>query len=336
MAAFCLCAWATASLEARSPSLLSAAPRWQLYAAASGATERDPHPQAERPFQRLTAANDVLSAEYGYRNFNADSLRTRFSIPARELELYLQGYGYLQADLDDLRRWQVRAYNQAFRQARQQRLAQQHLDRMVEEIADEYYARYRQLLVARGFRLLSDNRFAPDIPQVVRRNVDELRDVALSLSRMAEALDYDARETVGAALSLVQTALRYADVPGEIDGRITAGLSPPLEVLARGVGDCDSKTALLASILLNWDQIRLVGVGVPNHYLMGILQNPAKGELFVEYQGLRYVLVEPAGPAWLPPGIIADYTQQQLEAGDEVSIEPLLARGSSLDLNELN
>ena len=43
----------------------------------------------------------------------------------------------------------------------------------------------------------------------------------------------------------------------------------------------------------------------------------------MEYEGLTYVLVEPSGPAWAPPGVISDYTQKWLEARDGVIIEKL-------------
>jgi len=129
-------------------------------------------------------------------------------------------------------------------------------------------------------------------------------------------------ETIGAALSLVQTAFRYEVVPMVVNGRQTGGIYPPLEAVAKGSGDCDTKSALLAGILLNWNKIKLIGIGVPDHYLMGVLRNPAKGDAFVEYQGLRYVLMEPAGPAWLPPGMVGPLTTALLNSGAALAIEP--------------
>jgi hypothetical protein len=336
IAAFCLCVWATATWETRLASPLTVGtPLLQAYAAASAETRREPQPATAQenfsPSQRIAEQNGILSAEYGYRNFNSDPLHTRFTIPTAELEDYRQDYGYHQSDLDALLQWQDQARADALQQVRQQGLDQQRLNQLTEKIYADYRSRYRELLISRGFKFLSENLFAPDIPAVVQRNISEMHDIARSLSRTADELGYDSSEIIGAALSLAQTALHYAEVPAQIDGRMTAGIYPPVEALARGKGDCDSKTALLASILLNWDQIQLVGVGVPNHYLMGILQNPAKGELFVEYQGLPYVLIEPAGPAWLPPGTIADYTLQLLEAGDGVTIDPLGAHNRTLN-----
>ena len=96
-----------------------------------------------------------------------------------------------------------------------------------------------------------------------------------------------------------------------------------MEVFIEGRGDCDAKSGLLASILLNWEKIRIIGVGLPGHYLLGILQHPARGDAFIEYEGMNYVLVEPAGPAWLPPGTISDYSLKWLEARDQIKIEAI-------------
>ena len=89
-------------------------------------------------------------------------------------------------------------------------------------------------------------------------------------------------------------------------------------------GDCDAKSGLLAAILLNWNNAKLIGVGVPGHYLLGVIQHPARGDACVEYEGQPYVLMEPAGPALLPPGMVSDYTQKWLAARDQVIMEPLV------------
>ena len=54
---------------------------------------------------------------------------------------------------------------------------------------------------------------------------------------------------------------------------------------------------------------------------MGVLQIPDQGDVFIEYQGLKYVLVEPAGPAWLPPGRVGDETTAKLNAPDGYKID---------------
>ena len=107
-----------------------------------------------------------------------------------------------------------------------------------------------------------------------------------------------------------------------ISGIHNGGFWPPLQTILGGWGDCDTKTGTLASILRNWVQMRMVGLALPEHYLLAILRIPNKGDLFIEYQGLQYVVVEPAGPAWLAPGTVAEHTQNLLEASQGYRIEP--------------
>jgi hypothetical protein len=273
-------------------------------------------------FQRLEERNGQIFAEYGCRNFNDDPLRASYTISTKELAAYRQGYGYSQGELDALNLWQRKALDDAFRSALQNHLKQEELNRMGAAIKSDYRARHRALLVSRGFAVLPGNVLAADIPAIARRNVKELRPFAQALGHTAEKKGYDSGEIISAALSLVQTAFRYENVPLLVNGRQTGGIYPPLETVVKGKGDCDTKSALLASILLNWGKIKLLGVGVPDHYLMAVLRIPAKGDAFVEYEGLRYVLMEPAGPAWLPPGVIGPVTTALLNSGTPIALEP--------------
>ena len=273
-------------------------------------------------FQRIEEKNGLIYAEYGCRNFNDDPLRASYTISAKELTAYKQGYGYYQSELDALNSWQKKSLDEAYRFALQNHLKQEELNRRGAAIKAEYHAKHRSLLLSRGFAILPGNVLVADIPAVARRNIKELHPFALALAGTADEKGYDSSDIVGAALSLVQTAFRYEAVPMLVDGKQTGGIYPPLETVARGKGDCDTKGALLASILLNWSRIKLVGVGVPDHYLMGVLANPAKGDAFVEYQGLRYLLLEPAGPAWLPPGAVGPVTTTLLNSGTGITLEP--------------
>jgi len=273
-------------------------------------------------FQRIEEKNGQIHAQYGCRNFNNDPLRVSYSIATRDLAAYQQGYGFTQGELDALNLWQKKALDDAYRSAVQNHLKQEDLNRAGAAIKADYRARYRALLVSRGFAILPGNLLAADIPGIARRNVKELKPFALALGSTADKNGYGSSEVIGAALSLVQTAFLYENVPLLINGRQTGGVYPPLETVVKGKGDCDTKSALLAAILLNWSRMRLVGVGVPDHYLMAVLRNPAKGDAFVEYGGLRYVLMEPAGPAWLPVGAVGPVTSALLDSGAALAIEP--------------
>ena len=291
-----------------------------------GASEQAAQLQRKSPkshsSQKIRETSGIITADYGFLNFNNDQLTLTFSIPSKELAAYRLEYGYTASEKAAIDQWQQAAVDEAYKNAVKRRQTQEQLNQAGELIAKEYKSRLTNLYRSRGFSLLERNLLAADIPEIVRRNVGKVRSVALSLNSSGERLGYDSDSIVAAALSFVQTAVLYENVPVEIKGRQTGGIYPPLEAIASGKGDCDTKSALLAAILLNWNRIKVVGVGVPNHYLVGILRNPAKGDAFVEYKGARYVLVEPAGPGWLQPGSIDRRTMSLLNAQDRVKIEP--------------
>src|SRR6185369_13092630 len=270
--------------------------------------------------QKLRETNGTIIADYGFLNFNNDQLTLTFSIPVKELAAYRLEYGYTASEKAAIDQWQQAAVEDAYKNAVKRRQTQEQLDQAGELIAKEYRSRLANFYRSRGFSLLDRNLLVADIPEIVRRNVRRVKGIALSLNSSGERLGYDSDSIIAAALSFVQTAILYENVPMEIKGRQTGGVYPPLETLSSGKGDCDTKSALLAAILLNWNRIKVVGVGVPNHYLVGILRNPAKGDAFVEYKGARYVLVEPAGPGWLQPGSVDRRTLSLLNASDKVRI----------------
>lgn len=262
-------------------------------------------------------------AEYRFKNFNNDPIHIEISVPVDQLEEYSKGYGYTQAELDSLKEWQNRAFKDAYQNAIDHSLAKADIDRIRAEIKDKYQQKVHELLNSRGFTYQKNGVLIPDIPGIAKRNVNYLSPVALDINKVAEAKNYDALTVVGATLSLMQTGLEYERVPLKKQERIIGGIYPPLVAMMEGRGDCDTKTALMASILLNWDRAKLIGVGMPNHYLIGVLRTPNKGDAFVEYGGLSYVLMEPAGPGLLAPGMVSEYTLQLLNAGDHITLEPL-------------
>lgn len=278
--------------------------------------------------QRLGRDGGLLTASYAYTNFNRDRLNVSFALAATDYARYEAGFGYYKREIEAINAWDRSARDAAYRSAVAARRSQAELDAAVAAVDRERDARIQQYMSSRGFRILPGHVVAVDVPGVVRRNGPLLNKIAGALQRVADRRDYDSESVIGAALSLVQTAIIYKIPPDiEPDGRHTGGILQPAATLLKGWGDCDTKTALLASILVNWPQMRMVGVSVPGHYLMGVLRIPNRGDAYIEYQGLQYVLVEPAGPAWLPLGQVASTTQPLLEAGDGFRIDPLYDTG---------
>jgi hypothetical protein len=271
--------------------------------------------------QRIRRANGMLEARYKFLNFNKDSLSVSFSMTGKDYNNYISGYGYTDAKLANLSQWHNNARRKEWDKA-VKKGGEAAGKEALTAVDWEYKVRLNEFFRSRGFALLPGNIITCDIPAIVKRNIPLLKPLALSFQKISEARGYGPEETVGAALSMVQTAVRYQIPPMIESGLHTGGLLPPGRALLSGWGDCDTKTALAASILGNWSGMRLVGISVPGHYLMAIRRIPAKGDVFVSYEGLEYVLIEPAGPAWLEPGMVGGATSALLQGSEGYKIEP--------------
>lgn len=260
------------------------------------AGEGDGLPPGTR-FARKKVAGGV-QVETAFRNFNDDLVPLRFVVPRAEIDASWSEFGYNQKGLD-----------QVFKDFAKQGDA-------------VYRKKLAEYLKDRGFRMAREGVVVVDFPLMVKRNSPRLQPVALAIEEFASARNYGSGETIGAATSMVQTAVAYKVPPPELEGRHTGGVLPPPRALTEGWGDCDTKSALLASILTNWEGMRGVGIALPGHYIMGIQRTAAKGDAFIEHEGVHFVLIEPAGPAWLPPGQLSQETLDQLDSMDGVPIQP--------------
>ena len=271
--------------------------------------------------QKIWKENGVLKAQYHFINFNREKLSVSFGMPVTEYRNYLSGYGYSDAELSALKDWREKAHQAAWSNAIAKG-GRPAAEKAIKEVAVEYDTKLRRLLFLRGLALRIGNVVECNMPGIVKRNIPELKSLALAFQELASKGGYGSEETVGAVLAMVQTSIRYK-IPPLVEGsRHTGGLLPPARALLSGWGDCDTKTGVVAAILGNWSGIRMVGIAVPGHYLMAIRRIPAKGDMFIRYEGLEYVLMEPAGPAWLEPGSVGRNTASLLEGSASYTIEP--------------
>ena len=96
----------------------------------------------------------------------------------------------------------------------------------------------------------------------------------------------------------------------------TLEFRPPLAVLQQHGGDCDSKAALLATILRAvHPDLPLAMVYLPEHAMLAIQLPHASGERYVNLQGRRMLLVDVVGPAMLPIGSVGERSGTLLSAG---------------------
>lgn len=272
--------------------------------------------------QKISKTGSRRSAQYGFQNFTGDKLEVAFSIAEKDFAAYNDAFGYTQEALDALKTWRAAASQEALKTAVKKGESQSELDAAVAAVNKEYKLKQKDYLSERGFSLEPGGVVVVDMPGLVRKNAPLIKPLALDFGRIAADHGYGSPSILGSVLAFVQTAMFYREPDSVIDGKHNGGILQPLTSVAYGWGDCDTKTGVLASILANWPETKMVGVSVPGHFLMGVLQNPEKGDAFLEYQGLQYVLVEPAGPAWLPPGRVGEQTSVLLAGRDGYKIEP--------------
>ncbi len=275
-----------------------------------------------KTYQRLRKTPQLATADYGFTNFNQDFLTMHFQEPRGAYEAYVKNWGYRDSDLADLKSWHAAARQAAFAAATRLHTPQAPFDAQIAALQTQYDKKVDDYMAAKMFHFLQGNEVEVDMPKVVKANSPLVKSLAGAFDQVAISRHYDSGLIIGAVASMVQTAIIYKIPPPVVNGVHNGGFWPPLQTLIGGWGDCDTKTGTLASILANWPQMRMIGVALPEHYLLGVLRIPNKGDLFLEFQGLQYVLVEPAGPAWLAPGSVGDHTQALLEASESYRMEP--------------
>jgi hypothetical protein len=253
------------------------------------------------PVTRYERQDDRITAEF--LNFNQDALTLRFELEADVVRESLAEFGYAKEEVDALL-------------AACTGCDQAEFDRRAA-------AFYQSRGIAAAMQPNGRMKLTVNVPMVVARNKPRLKPLAAALGRIAKERNYGPDQTLGAAVAFVQTALRYQLPPNQENGRNIIGFYPPPRTLELGLGDCDSKSALLAGMLAHFSGVRMIGVHIPKHYLVGVARVPRHGDAFIEYQGEPFVLMEAAGPAWRPPGMISDQTRDALSTMQGVRIDPL-------------
>ncbi|MGQ8365000.1 hypothetical protein [Glaciecola sp. 1036] len=117
----------------------------------------------------------------------------------------------------------------------------------------------------------------------------------------------DIREFINIALSWIQS-IPYDD----LENRITsngAGFLSPIELLKMNRGDCDSKSTLLAALLMGYNEnLDITMVLLPQHALIGIPLPATPDQITIQQNQTTYLLLEPTGPAYHEIGEVADST----------------------------
>jgi hypothetical protein len=122
------------------------------------------------------------------------------------------------------------------------------------------------------------------------------------------ATDSETRAYVNLLLSWVQS-IPYNTLDNRLDSN-GAGYVPPLSVVANNQGDCDSKSALMASLIRSLlPKAKMVMIYLPEHALLGISLPFRTTENTLDIEGTDYLLMEPTGPAMMPLGTVASSSE---------------------------
>ncbi len=264
-------------------------------------------PAHDAGYQRALASDGRYRITTNFPSFGGDPLQVNFTLSASAAAESAREFGVSNDELDVL----VRECSTT------PGCGQAEMDRRTQRYYNERGLRLRNV-PGKAMRLYVD------VPMAAHRNRARVQPVASALQRLADEHGQDAGWAVHAAIALVQTGLPYRQPSSWDEGRRIVGFYPPARALERGYGDCDTKSALLAAILLNLGHEGIIGVRVPQHYLLGIAGTPEPGQAAIEHRGRVYVLVEAAGPALRRPGDIAERTQAALRRPDEIRIDPIL------------
>lgn len=257
-------------------------------------------------YSSARGADGLHRVTASFTGFSGDPLSVGFTLHSADSQESLREFGISTDELDALMQACVASED----------CDQAEYNRQVMQYYREHALRVREVKGAAP-------RLFVDVPQVVRRNRARVAPVASAIRQLAAERGQDREWMVETAVALVQTGLGYRQPSLWEDGRKILGFYPPLRALERGYGDCDTKSALLAAVLQNITDTQLIGVHVPQHYLIGIARTPRENQAYIKYQGRPYVLVEAAGPGKRQMGHIAPTTQAALDRKDGIRIDPL-------------
>ncbi len=140
-----------------------------------------------------------------------------------------------------------------------------------------------------------------DFRWVVAHSTPHVRPAVEGLRTVARDSGYqDVRGFIGVLASFVQS-MTYR-VPSSTrraaDGTTvyTGGVTMPLETLANGWGDCDTKSLLFASLLANVRDQQVAFLRGEGHVLVAFQGAPQPGDAFVRIQGVSFVVAELTSP----------------------------------------
>lgn len=174
---------------------------------------------------------------------------------------------------------------------------------------DNHYVRFQTHLGEEGVK--------HDHVQYLQDSIALLMPVAQAIYAKLES-GTDARDYVNLLLGWIQS-IPYDTLENRMVSN-GAGYSSPLQVLLNNQGDCDSKTVLLATLMRALlPQISMQMVFLPNHALLAANLPHRDNERIIEINKMRFMLLEPTGPAMLLAGQVASISEQAINSARYVT-----------------
>ena len=113
--------------------------------------------------------------------------------------------------------------------------------------------------------------------------------------------DSTPRERVEFLLRFVQD-IPYGIPPTHSNSKVISGILSPPQIFIEKWGDCDSKVLLISSILAHEPRYKILLVYLEKHLLMAFEGRPHPNDSFIVFQGSKFILADPTGPAHLKLG----------------------------------
>ena len=270
---------------------------------------------------RPAAASGNIVRAYSWRDFGRIQRKCRIEIPRADLAASEAEFG---ADPEDMQPQEISVRRQityTSEQARDPKVMEKLRQKAQAEVEAEARAAVdarRKKLTSRGMFLRDENTVVVDVARLWQWN---RKRIAPQVRRLAAGVG-PGESLTDALLAFVQE-IPYRKPADRRAGRITLGLLPPLEALAAGYGDCDTKSLLFASLADNGKGPEVILLRGPNHMIAGLQCGQKEEGVKVKAFGKLFLACECSHGVWRP-GQIAPEIKRDLAANQ---YEPIRVRG---------
>jgi len=176
---------------------------------------------------------------------------------------------------------------------------------MPQSIFEPYQAtkknvRLRNRVIKKSFFKEEGNVLYPDFNRIIPFYMGFTSPLyALTIKTLGK--DSTPRERVEFLLRFVQD-IPYGIPPTRSNSKVISGILSPPQIFIEKWGDCDSKVLLISSILAHEPRYKILLVYLEKHLLMAFEGRPHPNDSFIVFQGSKFILADPTGPAHLQLG----------------------------------